>query len=104
MAKVYVGNLAWRVSRQELMEFMSSAGEVLDVVIFEDDDGRSKGAGIVEYANADAAATAIDTLTDSDLGGRSIFVREDRGKGGGKSKGKGFDKGFEPRSFDKGYG
>ena len=41
-------------------------------------DGRSKGCGIVEFADAASARRAIDELSGTDLGGRNIFVREDR--------------------------
>ena len=41
-------------------------------------DGRSKGCGIVQYASAKEAKIAIRRLTDTELDGRPIFVREDR--------------------------
>jgi len=56
--------------------------------VLEDRDGRSKGCGIVEFSTPEGASDAIEKLTDSELKGRKIFVREDRedgksGKGGG---------------------
>ncbi|EZG67301.1 putative RNA-binding protein [Gregarina niphandrodes] len=75
--RVYVGNLAWRVRWQDLKDHMKQAGEVRYVEIIES-DGRSKGCGIVEYADAESAERAIQTLSDSMLFDRKMFVREDR--------------------------
>eukprot|EP00929_Paragymnodinium_shiwhaense_P009035 TRINITY_DN113061_c0_g1_i1.p1 TRINITY_DN113061_c0_g1~~TRINITY_DN113061_c0_g1_i1.p1 ORF type:complete len:232 (-),score=67.51 TRINITY_DN113061_c0_g1_i1:279-881(-) len=95
-ARVYVGNLDWKVSWQDLKDHMRQAGEVAFADIFQDSTGRSKGAAIVEYTTAKAAKKAIKDLNDSTLGSRWIFVREDReehspfkSKGGGGSKGGG---------------
>ena len=46
--------------------------------VLEGSDGRSKGCGIIEFADPRDAARAMDTLNDSELKGRMIFVREDR--------------------------
>jgi RNA recognition motif-containing protein len=79
--RVYVGNLSWTVTWQALKDHMRQAGEVVhSQIISEHNTGRSKGCGIVEYATEDEARTAITTLTDSELEGRTIFVREDREK------------------------
>ena len=77
-AKVYVGNLSWETSWQDLKDHMRQAGEVLHADIILNTDGRSKGCGLVTFVNAHDAAGAISTLHDSVLHGRSIFVREDR--------------------------
>jgi RNA recognition motif-containing protein len=75
--RVYVGNLSWQTSWQSLKDHFRQAGEVLhaDVMMA---DGRSKGCGIVAFASAADAANAIATLTETELDGRNIFVREDR--------------------------
>ena len=58
------------------------------------EDGRSRGFGIVVYNDPYAAQQAIDSLGGTDLGGREILVRADRGGGGkGKGEGKGEGKG-----------
>uniref|UniRef100_A0A7S4C666 RRM domain-containing protein n=1 Tax=Chrysotila carterae TaxID=13221 RepID=A0A7S4C666_CHRCT len=76
---LYVGNLAWDVSWQDLKDHFKSAGTVLHAdVMMEADTGRSKGCGLVVFANARDAENAIATLHDSELKGRQIFVREDR--------------------------
>jgi len=85
--RVYVGNLSWDVAWQDLKDHMRQAGEVVFAEVMSEPDGRSKGCGIVEFATAAEAEEAISTLTDTDLKGRMIFVREDRettsGGGGG---------------------
>uniref|UniRef100_A0A7S2W0R0 RRM domain-containing protein n=1 Tax=Eucampia antarctica TaxID=49252 RepID=A0A7S2W0R0_9STRA len=76
--RVYVGNLSWDVAWQDLKDHMRQAGEVSFAEVMNESDGRSKGCGIVEFATAEEAKDAIETLTDSELKGRMIFVREDR--------------------------
>jgi len=90
-SRVYVGNLSWETSWQELKDHFRNAGEVSHADVMMEHDGRSKGCGIVSFASARDAGTAIGTLHDSELHGRKIFVREDReasvpggGKGGGQ--------------------
>jgi len=86
---VYVGNLSYDVAWQDLKDHMREAGEVVYVEIMALPDGRSKGCGTVQYATAQQARNAIATLNNTELSGRSLFVREDRegnkpaGGGGG---------------------
>ena len=78
--RVFVGNLSWSVAWQDLKDHMKQAGEVTfcDVIAEAGDESRSKGCGLVEYETAEEAQNAIETLTDTELKGRPIFVREDR--------------------------
>ena len=76
--KVYVGNLSWESSWQDLKDHFRQVGEVLHADIMTGADGRSKGCGLVTFASPHDAARAISTLHDSVLHSRSIFVREDR--------------------------
>lgn len=76
--RVYVGNLSWSVAWQSLKDHMRQAGEVVHAEVIMEYNGRSKGCGIVEYATDEEAQEAIKTLTDTELNGRMIFVREDR--------------------------
>jgi RNA recognition motif-containing protein len=76
--RVYVGNLSWDVAWQDLKDHMRQAGEVLHAEVIMELNGRSKGCGIVEFATDEAALEAITVLTDTELKGRMIFVREDR--------------------------
>jgi len=93
--RVYVGNLSWSVAWRDLKDHMTSAGEVLRADVLTGYDGRSKGCGIVEYATVEEATGAVETLNNTDLMGRQIFVREDREvsrsapKGGGGGGGGG---------------
>jgi RNA recognition motif-containing protein len=80
--RVYVGNLSWSTSWQDLKDHMRDAGEVQYAKVLQDRDGRSKGCGIVEFTTPEGAQDAISKLTDTELKGRKIFVREDREDGG----------------------
>ncbi|KAL3759723.1 hypothetical protein ACHAWU_008217 [Discostella pseudostelligera] len=84
--RVYVGNLSWSTSWQDLKDHMREVGDVQYAKILQDRDGRSKGCGIVEFTSPEGASDAIEKLTDSELKGRKIFVREDREEGGGGSR------------------
>jgi RNA recognition motif-containing protein len=89
--KLYVGNLSFNSSEEEIKTLFSQYGEVTSVTIIKDrDTGRSRGFGFVEMENADAA---IAQLNGKDCGGRALTVneareREDRKRsGGGGSRG-----------------
>ncbi|TYZ67181.1 hypothetical protein PybrP1_001675 [[Pythium] brassicae (nom. inval.)] len=81
--RVYVGNLAWNVKWQDLKDHMKQAGRVVHADVLEEASGRSKGCGLVEYSTREEAQIAIAQLTNSMLGDRMIFVREDREPEGG---------------------
>ncbi|KAK9461759.1 uncharacterized protein V1516DRAFT_684802 [Lipomyces oligophaga] len=76
--RVYVGNLAYNVEWTQLKDIMRQAGNVLYVEVLYMANGKSKGCAIVEYADPADAANAIATLSDLEINGRRIFVREDR--------------------------
>eukprot|EP00189_Rhodosorus_marinus_P014034 CAMPEP_0184737458 /NCGR_PEP_ID=MMETSP0315-20130426/278_1 /TAXON_ID=101924 /ORGANISM="Rhodosorus marinus, Strain UTEX LB 2760" /LENGTH=232 /DNA_ID=CAMNT_0027204689 /DNA_START=340 /DNA_END=1038 /DNA_ORIENTATION=- len=76
---------------------MRQAGNVVHAEVFSEASGRSAGCGIVEYESTDEAMHAINTMNNSMLDGRQVFVREDRdnrsgggGGGGGGGSGGGF--------------
>jgi len=76
---VYVGNLSWDVSWQDLKDHFKTIGPVLHAdVMLEPGTTRSKGCGLVTFQNSRDAANAIAQLHDTELKGRLIFVREDR--------------------------
>jgi len=81
--RLYVGNLDWTVSWQDLKDHFRRCGEVVRADVMMESDGKSKGCGIVEYASNREANDAIRELSDTELKGRMIFVREDRESGGG---------------------
>lgn len=95
--RVYVGNLSWDVAWQDLKDHMKQVGEVTHAEVMTDQyTGRSKGCGVVEFATDEGAQSAIEQLTNTELKGRLIFVREDRettGKSGGSVGGGGSSRG-----------
>ena len=104
--KVYVGNLAWETSWQDLKDHFRAVGDVLHADVMMGPDGRSRGCGLVAFATPEQAAAAISTLHDSVLHSRSIFVREDREAGHGIGEGGGGKGGFGGggKGSGKGYG
>lgn len=105
--RVYVGNLSWDTRWQGLKDHMREAGDVAHAEVFTESSGRSAGCGIVEFETPEGAENAINTLNDSMLDGRSIFVRADReegkprGGGGGGGRSFGDSDGFR-RGSDRG--
>ena len=91
--KLYVGNLSFRVSSEDLQEYFGAAGPVESAnVVYDRETGRSRGFGFVEMAADDAATAAIAQFNGQDYDGRNIVVnearpREDRGGGGGGHRG-----------------
>lgn len=71
-------SLPLHISSLDLKDHMKSVGHILRADILEGPEGRSRGCGIVEYAEPRDAAKAVQTLNDSELNGRRILVREDR--------------------------
>jgi cold-inducible RNA-binding protein len=75
--RLYVGNLAWTVTDQDLQEVFSEAGKVdSSQVIIDRATNRSRGFGFVEMASDEAAEAAIKTLNGRDIKGRAIRVNE----------------------------
>lgn len=75
---LYVGNLPWSVSEEELAEAFGVCGQVDAVRIITDrETGRSRGFGFVEISDADLSKT-IETMNSSELKGRNIVVNEAR--------------------------
>jgi cold-inducible RNA-binding protein len=87
--KLYVGNLSFKTTSEELKEHFSQAGTVESASVIEDrETGRSRGFGFVEMATAEDAQAAIEQFNGKELNGRSLTVNEakpktDRGPGGG---------------------
>ncbi len=77
--EIYVGNLPWSISDQELSDAFSAYGSVEKASIISDrNSGRSKGFGFVTMNNDDEANQAIEAMNGSDLGGRTLKVNEAR--------------------------
>jgi len=93
--KLYVGNLSFKASDDDLKDLFAQAGEVLSAKIITDTyTGQSRGFGFVEMANADDAQKAITMFNGKDFLERSLTVnearpREQRGGSGGGGGGRG---------------
>jgi RNA recognition motif-containing protein len=91
--KLYVGNLAFQTTSQELQELFATAGTVESASVVEDrDTGRSRGFAFVEMSTKEEAAAAIDQFNGKEVGGRALKVneakpRENRSGGGGGGRG-----------------
>ena len=83
--KLYVGNLAFETSSNDLQALFAQAGTVESVSLIEDrETGRSRGFGFVEMSSKEEGAAAIQQFNGKELGGRALNVneakpREDRG-------------------------
>ncbi len=76
---IYIGNLPYSVTEDELRDAFSEFGQVDRANIIKDKfSGRSKGFGFVEMPNDEEAQSAIESLNDSDLNGRTIKVNQAR--------------------------
>ena len=90
--KLYVGNLAFQTTSEELQNLFAQAGTVESASVVEDRmTGRSRGFAFVEMASKEEAASAIEQFNGKEVGGRALKVneakpRENRG-GGGRSFG-----------------
>jgi RNA recognition motif-containing protein len=94
--KLYVGNLSFETTEDDLQELFSQAGTVESVSIVADrDTGRSRGFGFVEMASRGEGEAAINQFNGMEINGRSLTVneakpRESRGGfGGGRGGGRG---------------
>src|SRR5712692_7842031 len=75
--KLYVGNLAFQTTSQELQEMFAQAGTVESASVVEDrDTGRSRGFAFVEMSTKEEATSAIDQFNGKELGGRALKVNE----------------------------
>ncbi len=93
--RLYVGNLAWTVTDQDLQDVFAEAGEVTSAqVIVDRETKRSRGFGFVEMGTDESAEEAVKTLNGRDLKGRPIRVNEAqaRSAGGGGGGGGGRDR------------
>lgn len=76
---IYVGNLSYNMTDDELREIFAQHGAVSSCkIIIDRETNRSKGFGFVEMDNSSEAESAIQALNGSDVGGRSLRVNEAR--------------------------
>jgi RNA recognition motif-containing protein len=89
--KLYVGNLPFSATEQDLQAKFAAFGAVDSAkIIMDRDSGRSKGFGFVEMSDDSAAQQAIDSLNGSDLAGRAMIVSEARPQEPRQGGGRGF--------------
>jgi cold-inducible RNA-binding protein len=87
--RLFVGNLSFHTSENDLHQLFGQCGEVMDLKIIQDrDTGRSRGFGFVTMGSPDEARDAIQQLDGQEMDGRTLRVNEaeerrDRGPGGG---------------------
>lgn len=94
--KLYVGNLPYNTTEDDLRNLFSQYGSVDSVAVITDrETGRSKGFGFVEFGNDSEARAAIQGLSGQEYGSRALTVNEARpktagggGGGGGRSGGR----------------
>ena len=92
---IYVGNLSYEVTEEDLSKAFAEFGEVVSAKVIKDGySGRSKGFGFVEMSNNSEAEAAINGLNGSEIKGRAVKVnqanarRERRSGGGGGGRGR----------------
>ena len=98
--KLYVGNLSFQTTSQDLQDLFAQAGTVESASVIEDrNTGQSKGFAFVEMSTEEEAAAAIDQFNGKEFGGRNLTVNEARprenrsGGGGGRNFGGGGNRG-----------
>jgi RNA recognition motif-containing protein len=111
--KLYVGNLSFQTSSEDLRAHFAQVGNVESASVVEDRmTGRSRGFGFVEMSTPEEAAAAIEQLNGKDFGGRNLTVNEARprtdrapggyGGGGNRGGGGGYGRGRGDRDRDRG--
>jgi len=97
---IYVGNLNWNMSSEDMQNLFAPFGEVTSAKIVTDkfNNDRSKGFGFVEMADDEAARAAIAALHDTEVLGRKIVVNESTPRPEGERGG------FKKKSFGGGGG
>ena len=97
--KLYVGNLAFQTTSEELQQLFAQAGTVESASVVDDRmTGRSRGFAFVEMSTAEEATAAIEQFNGKEVGGRALKVneakpRENRNGGGGRGFGGGGNRG-----------
>ena len=95
---IYVGNLSWTMTDEDLTNLFTQYGTVTSGKILKDKmNGRSKGFGFVEMEDDEAARTAIANLNETEVMGRKLIVNESQPRQEGEG-------GFKKRSGGGGYG
>lgn len=104
--KLYVGNLNFAVTQQDLSDFFLGHGTVLETVVVTDrSTGNSRGFGFVTMASENDALTAIEDLNGKDLLGNEVNIKlaldRERGGGGNRGGSRGYRGGGDRRGGDR---
>ncbi len=108
--KLYVGNLSFRVTSEDLQDYFASAGTVESAnIVFDRETGRSRGFGFIEMSSEDDAHAAIAQFNGQEYDGRNMVVnearpREEGGGGGNRGGGRGGYGGGGGRGGSRGGG
>ena len=107
---IYIGNLSFDATEEDLRQAFEEYGEVSSVNIITDKyTGKSRGFAFVEMADQEAATNAISNLNNQDLKGRALNVNEARprtekgGGGGGRGGGRGGRGGYGGGGGNRGW-
>ena len=102
---IYVGNLSWTMTDDDLMNLFTQYGSVTSAKILKDKmNGRSKGFGFVEMEDDEAAKTAIANLNETEVQGRKLIVNESQPRQEGDYKKRSFGGGGGGYKKSGGYG
>lgn len=93
--KIFVGNLSFNVTDQDLSQMFAEFGEISEAVLIKNKlNGRSKGFGFVTFKDDASAAKAVESMNGKEVMGRALTVNEARP----------MEEGFRPRrNFDRRY-
>ena len=100
---IYVGNLSYDVTEEDLKQAFEAFGQVESTKVIKDYySGKSRGFGFVEMPSKEEGQSAVEQLDGTDLKGRTLKVNEARPrseKGGGRQGGRGYRGGGGDRRF-----
>lgn len=103
--RLYVGNLPYKATDEELRELFTQAGAVANVQVMRDTaTGRARGFGFVEMATDEGAQKAVEQFHQYQMQGRALVVNEARPKGAGGGNGGGGGRSFGGDGHRGGYG
>ncbi|CAO3617879.1 unnamed protein product [Mucor hiemalis] len=75
MSRLYVGNLPFKTSKEDLETMFSEHGNLTDAVIIQDELNKSRGFGFVSFESEEEAKSALDALNDTKVGSRNMEVK-----------------------------
>lgn len=103
--KLFIGNLPWSATQEQISELFAPHGEVVDVKLIVDRaTGRSKGIAFVEYATEEEAQKAIEAMHGFEMDGRALTVNVARPQAPRRDFGGGGDRGGHRGGFNRGGG